>query len=302
MLTPRDVVLVLITMLIWGLNYVIAKIGLLELPPFALLTMRFALVGILLAPLVPFPRRHVLPLLGFSFVMGPLHFGLVYYGLTRVPAATSAVLVQLQVPFSTVLSYLFLGERPTRAWLLGAALSFAGAVVVLGAPELAGHEGHALLLVLAALMWAVSYMQLKGMHRHGPVHFVSINAWMSLYTAPQIALVSLLTEHDQIERFAAMSTVGWLAMAYQVFFVGILGYAIWYRLIPRYPVNTLSPFTLLIPVISAVAGVVFLGEPVTVRFVLGAGLALAGIGIITTLSRSRPANPAPDTVAPGHTP
>jgi O-acetylserine/cysteine efflux transporter len=293
MLTPRDVVLVLITMSIWGLNYVIAKLGLLEVPPFALLAVRFALVGILLAPLVPFPRRHAIPLLGFSFVLGTLHFGLVYFSLTRVPAATSAILVQLQVPFSTVLSYLFLGERPTRAWLLGAALAFAGAVVILGAPELAGHEGHALLLVLAALMWAVSYLQLKGMHRRGPVHFVSINAWMSLYTAPQIALVSWLTEHDQIARFAAMSAVGWLAMAYQVFFVGILAYAIWYRLIPRYPVNALTPFTLLIPVISAVAAVVFLGEPITVRFVLGAGLSLAGIAIITTLSRARAGAGAP---------
>jgi O-acetylserine/cysteine efflux transporter len=293
MLTPRDIVLVLITMLIWGGSYVFVKIGLHELPPFALLAVRSALVGALLAPLVPFPRRHLLPLLGFSFVLGTLHFGLLYYGLTRVPAATGAVLVQLQVPFSTVLSYLFLGERPTRAWLLGAALAFAGAVVILGAPGLAGHEGHALLLVLAALMWAVSYLQLKGMHRRGPIHFVSINAWMSLYTAPQIALLSLLVEHDQLARFAAMSAVGWLAIAYQVLFVGILAYAIWYRLIARYPVNSLSPFTLLIPVISAVAGVVFLDEPITVRFVIGAGLALAGISIITARSGPRPGAGAP---------
>jgi O-acetylserine/cysteine efflux transporter len=285
MLAPRDVVLVLITMLIWGLNYVVAK---LELPPFALLTVRFVLVGALLAPLVAFPRRHVIPLLALSFVLGTLHFGLVYFGLTRVPAATSAILVQLQVPFSTVLSYLLLGERPTRVWLLGAALAFAGSVVILGTPELADHEGHALLLVLAALMWAVSYLQLKGMHRHGPIHFLSINAWMSLFAAPQIALVSLLTEHDQIGRFAAMSAVGWLALAYQVFLVGTLTYALWYRLIARYPVTSLSPFTLLIPVISAVAGVVLLGEPITVRFVLGAGLALAGIAIIIMLSRPRP--------------
>jgi O-acetylserine/cysteine efflux transporter len=289
MLAPRDIVLVLITMLIWGLNYVVAKLGVLEVPPFALLAARFLLVGALLAPLVAFPRRHVIPLLAFSFVFGTLHFGLVYFGLTRVPAGTSAVLVQLQVPFSTVLSHLFLGERPTRVWLLSAALAFAGAIVILGAPELAGHEGHALLIVCSALMWAVSYLQLKRMHRHGPIHFLSINAWMSLYTTPQIALVSLLIERDQIERFAAMSAVGWLALAYQVFFVGILAYAIWYRLIARYPVTSLSPFTLLIPVISAVAGVVLLGEPMTLRFVLGAGLALAGIAIITTLSRPRPA-------------
>jgi O-acetylserine/cysteine efflux transporter len=292
MLAPRDLCLVLVTMLIWGLNYVVAKLGILEVPPLALLALRFFLVGALLAPLVAFPRRHLVPLLGFSFVFGTLHFGLVYFGLARVPAATSAVLVQLQVPFSAVLSYLVLGERPTRVWLLGAALAFAGAVIILGAPELGDHAGHALLIVAAALMWSVSHLQLKRMHRHGPISFLSIIAWMSLYTTPQIALVSLLTERDQLQRFMAMSTVGWLALAYQVLFVGILAYAIWYRLIARYPVTSISPFTLLIPVISAVAGVVLLSEPLTLRFALGAGLALAGIAIITTLTRPAPAHGA----------
>lgn len=275
-----DLGLTLLVMAIWGCNYAFAKLGLLELPPFSLIALRFLLVGLATVPFAAPPRRHLPRLITFSMMFGTLHFGLVYMGLTRVDAATGATLVQLQVPFAGILSSLLLRERPGWRWAAGVALSFAGALVLLGEPRLADRLGYALLVVLAAAAWAVSYLQLKGMQRPGPISPFSINAWMSLFTAPQLVALSLVLERDQLGRLAAMSAVGWASLAYQVVFVGILAYVAWYLVVARYPVSVTSPFTLTIPVFSALAGAALLHEPITGRFAAGACLTLAGVGVI----------------------
>jgi len=279
-MTLVDRGLVLLVMALWGFNYAFAKLGLLELPPFSLLAMRFLLVGGLTVPFARTARRHLPQLLALSVVFGTSHFGLVYLGLTRVDAATGAVLVQLQVPFAALLSFLFLGERPGWSWLGGASLAFLGAVVLLGEPRTSANQGHALLIVLSAVMWAVSYLQLKGMRKPGPLDSFSINAWMSLFSAPQLLALSLVFEQGQLQALRRMSVIGWLSMAYQVLFVGLLAYVIWYRLIEKYPVSTTSPFTLLIPVLSSLAGLLLLGEPITERFVVGAGVTLVGVAFL----------------------
>lgn len=283
-MTLADLALALLVMAIWGCNYAFTKLGLLELPPFALIAARFLLVGLATVPFAMTPRRHLPRLAALSVVFGTMHFGLVYLGLTRVDAATGAALVQLQVPFAAILSALVLRERPGWRWVAGVGLAFAGALVLLGEPRLSAHRGYALLVVLSAVAWAVSYLQLKGMQRPGPISSFSINAWMSLLTAPQVAALSLVAERDQLARLAAMSAIGWASLIYQVLFVGILAYVVWYRLVARYAVSVTSPFTLTIPVFSALAGALLLGEPITGRFVAGAGLTLAGVGAILASS------------------
>ncbi|WP_224367332.1 DMT family transporter [Hyalangium versicolor] len=275
-----DLGLTLLVMMIWGCNYAFAKLGLHEVPPFALLSLRFLLVGALAAPFAKMSRRHLPRLLALSGVLGTLHFGLVYLGLTRVDAATGAVLVQLQVPMAGILSFLVLRERPGLPWCVGAGLAFLGTLTLFGEPRLSAHWGYALLIVLSAVAWAVSYLLLKDMQKPGPIDPFSVNAWMSLLTAPQLAVISMLVEQEQLHKLQAMSAVGWASLAYQVLFVGLLAYAIWYHLIARYPVSITSPFTLTIPVFSALAGALILHEPIQMRFVLGAGLTLAGVGVI----------------------
>ncbi|HWO18814.1 MAG TPA: EamA family transporter [Kofleriaceae bacterium] len=296
-MTLVDLGLALLVMAIWGCNYAFTKLGLLELSPFALIALRFLLVGLATVPFAMAPRRHLPRLATLSVVFGTLHFGLVYLGLTRVDAATGATLVQLQVPFAAILSALVLRERPGLRWAAGVGLAFAGALVLLGEPRLSAHRGYALLVVLSAVAWAVSYLLLKGMQRPGPISSFSINAWMSLLTAPQVAALSLLTERDQLARLAAMSAIGWASLIYQVLFVGILAYVVWYRLVARYPVSVTSPFTLTIPVFSALAGALLLREPITARFVAGAGLTLAGVAVISLGAAARGSGAAPAAAA-----
>jgi O-acetylserine/cysteine efflux transporter len=297
-----DLGLTLLVMVIWGCNYVFAKLGLHEVPPFALLSLRFVLVGALAVPFAKTPRRHLPQLLALSVVLGTLHFGLVYLGLTHVDAATGAVLVQLQLPMAGLLSFLVLRERPGLMWGAGATLAFLGTLTLFGEPRLSANQGYALLIVLSALAWAVSYLLLKNMQKPGALDPFSVNAWMSLLTAPQLAVISLLAEHEQLHKLQTMSVVGYASLAYQVLFVGLLAYGLWYHLISKYPVSVTSPFTLTIPVFSALTGTLLLHEPIQMRFVLGAGLTLSGVGIIMLRSAqaARSALPRSSGAEPDH--
>ena len=59
-----------------------------------------------------------------------------------------------------------------------------------------------------------------------------------------------------------------------------LGYVVWFRLLRRYPVGTIMPFALLVPVSSMVGGVVFLGEVLGLLATAGAVLVMSGLWLV----------------------
>src|SRR5690606_41959244 len=70
-----------------------------------------------------------------------------------------------------------------------------------------------------------------------------------------------------------------------------VAYAIWCGLLGRYPVNEVAPFLLLLPVVIAVEGTVFLGEAMTWQTLAGGALILAGVAVITIAPTPAPARP-----------
>jgi O-acetylserine/cysteine efflux transporter len=72
--------------------------------------------------------------------------------------------------------------------------------------------------------------------------------------------------------------------------VTVVSYAIWYRLLHRYPVNYIMPITMLVPVLGVLFGVVLRDEPLTWPIVAGGLVTLAGVGIII-MRRPRTAEP-----------
>ena len=103
---------------------------------------------------------------------------------------------------------------------------------------------------------------------------------MAAFAAPQLALASLLLEENQ---FAALSAAdGWVyfAILYQAIVIVVIGYGIWYWLLGRYDMNQAMPFTLLVPLFGVMSGVVFLGESLSLHFVIGGLLTIVGVGVI----------------------
>jgi EamA-like transporter family. len=266
----------LAVVVIWGFNFVAAKIGVAAIPPLLFTALRFFCVAAILAPFFrPTPAQ--LPgVLVTSVLLGVGHFGLMFMGIKGVDAATAAIANQLVVPFSSLLAAIFFADKLGWRRGLGMALAFAGVALLAGEPTL--PDTVPLLLVIAAsLIWAVANVVIK---RLGPISPLVLNGWMALFAAPQLLLLSLAFESGQMTALAEAGWQGYAALAYTVLGASIIAYSLWYHLVARHDLNRIVPVTLLGPVIGVAAGVTLLGEPFTWQKTVGGCLTIGGVGII----------------------
>ncbi len=276
-MTPLDTGLAVLVMAVWGFNFVAAKWGLAELPPILLMALRFGLTAVLLLPFVRCPRDKLASIFVLSVTLGCLHFSLMFTGLSRVDAAVAAIAIQIQVPFSALLAAVLFGDRLGWRRALGMAVAFAGVVLLAGEPRVQSDLGALALIIVAAFVWSVSNIQIKQI---GPLDGFALNAYFSLFAAPQLLMVSMIFEHDQIPALAAADWRAFVSIVYMAIAVTIISYALWYKLLRRYAVNVIMPLTLLVPVAGVASGVAFLGDSLTWRTMLGGFATLAGVGII----------------------
>lgn len=274
----RDGVLAGIMLVVFGVNFAVMKVGLQEIPPFAMTALRFFLVAALLLPFVkPPPRTQWRAFAIYAFTFGVIHFSFMFTALARLDASIVAIMVQAQVPISALLAAIFFNDRLGWRRAVGMAIALAGVAILIGEPRVDGQWGAVALILIGVTAWAVSNIQVKKLEGIG---VFTVNAYMALLSAPILAVLSLTVEGADLPWLAGTSWVGWAAALYQAVGVVILGYGVWYTLLGRYKVNQLVPLTLLVPVLGVVAAIVLLGEPITLGLLVGGGITLVGVAII----------------------
>jgi len=289
---PLHLLLFVAVAAIWGVNFAVVKIGVLQFPPILLMTLRWALVGIVLAPFVKRPHGCWPQVVAVSVTLGFVHFALMATGLQNLDAATAAIAIQLQVPFAALLAAVFFDDRLGWRRASGLAVAFLGVALIAGEPRLDGHYQALGLGVAAACIWSIANVQIKKLHAVGGF---TLNAWVGILAAPQLALASFLLEDGQMAALASADWRAWFSVFYQVVMVVIVGYGSWYWLLRRYGVNQVMAFTLLVPIFGVLSGVVVLGEDLTAALVAGGVLTVIGVGIIV-LRRPRLVEPDAERV------
>ncbi|WP_346796184.1 EamA family transporter [Halomonas sp. Bachu 37] len=284
----RDLLLGLFVVAIWALNIIVIKVGVAELPPLFMTTLRFMLVAALIVPFHPVARHQLLFLALLSLTFGTLHFAFLFIGLEQAEAGTGALLVQMGTPFATLLAVVFLKEKLGAKRLSGLLLAFAGVIVLAGGPTLPAPLPLAILLC-SALGWAVSQLLIK----QGPnIAPLALAGWVALFAVPQVALGSWLFESDQWSALRQAGWAGWGAVFYTAVMSSIVAYSIWYGLLRRHPVNRVVPMTLLVPVLAVVLGVLLMGDSLGIHKLAGGGLVVAGIALIVIKFGRSPRAPA----------
>jgi O-acetylserine/cysteine efflux transporter len=291
MMKPQHIALMLVCQLIWGLNFVAAKIGIQYFHPVLFCAIRFSIAALLLLPIVGLPpRRMIWRLLPLSFTMGTMHFSLLNLGMRVVDVATTSITIQLQVPFAAVMAAFFFREHLGWRRIVGMGLAFAGIVLIAGDPRFSGDQFWPLMAVVgAAFCWAAANIQVKAL---GEVDAVRLNGWIAILAAPQLLVASAILEGNSWQQITSAAWQGWTALLYQAVIVAIFSYWIWYNMMRRYPVNQVMPFTLLLPMIGFICGALILGDAITWRMMVGALATVAGVAIIVL---RRPSVLAPST-------
>lgn len=264
----------------WGANFSASKMAVLHFSPFLTIILRF--VGVCLL-LLPFIRRYGWPnwrdmaLLSFFYVT--LHFAMFFVAMRMGLSVSSTIVAsQLGVPFSCLLAAIFFKDYlgPWRSF--GLILAFFGVVVVAGAPDVEEHSLAFLVALVGAFGWAAANIHMKRMKENAVVPMLF---WPGLIALPQMLILSLLFEHDQLAQITAAPMEAWLAIAYSIVFSSLIGYGLWTWLLARYEVTQVVPYSLLIPVFGIATSMAMFGESLTLPLMLGAALTVVGVAIIT---------------------
>lgn len=276
---PRDLVLLLGITLIWGINVIVSKVGVSEIPPILFTFFRFSLVALVLSPLLRVHRGQMSALVVAAVLSGALNFALSFAGLHLAPNVSSvAIASQLGVPFTTLLSVALLGEIVKwRRWL-GITLAFAGVFIIGFDPQMIARWESLALVVGSAFVGSLGVIAVKKLYGFRPLELQAWLAWLSL---PLLLLLSLQIEHPDFAALSEVSWRGWSALLFTAMLASIFAHTGYFHLIQRYPLTSVAPLTTLSPVFTILFGVMLLGDQLSLRIVLGGVLTLGGVLIIT---------------------
>ena len=283
-LSPRDLLLTLAVVTVWGYTFVPIKVALTEVPPFTLAAVRFLLAAV---PMVFFIRPPQMPwreVVAYGFAIGVCQFGLLFLGLKLgMPAGLSSLVIQLQVFFTIGLAVAFAGDRFHRHNLVGAVIAGAGMIVLAAYKVASGLTGTVIgfaLVIGAAIAWAAGNIIAKrGAGAHGADMF-ALTVWSSLVPPLPLAALGFAFEGGGaiVDAVAGMSLLAWGCVLVMSYGATLFGFGSWNALLHRYPTALISPFALLIPVSGLASGALFLGE--TLAPVQFAGVALVFAGLV----------------------
>lgn len=287
-MAPRDFALLMLVCLIWATNFIVTKLVLsdLDVPPLAFSALRFLIVFLVAVPwLLPWPRpRWRIVLIGL--LMGAGGFGLVSVGLMTATPSSAAVVVQLSVPITALMSVVMLGERigPRRG--LGIAIAFAGAITVMYDPDGFAISIGLLFVLGSALASSFGMVMMKKTTNVEPLQF---QAWVGIASCLPLALASIGLETSQAERTTAGGLPFLVALVYSAVAVSLIGHSLFFRLVQRYEANLISTLTLMCPLMAIGMGVVITGDRFDLRMALGTLVVLAGVALILKPAPKRPA-------------
>ncbi len=277
----RDFILLAAVCFVWGLNLVVTRWVVADagVPPIFFAGMRFAGIFLVLFWFLrPIPK-HLGTLFLIAMGIGAVHFALLFLGLANAEASAVSVVGQLGVPFSTLMSMAFLGEKVGWRRGLGIMLAFAGAILIAVDPTTFQLTYGLLYVVVAALVASGAGILMK---RMPSISALQMQAWIGLFSFAPLFAVSGLLESDQ-NGWAAFIDGGWLvwaATAFAVLGVSVFGHGGFYTLIKKYDISLLSPLTLMTPIWGVILSVVLLGEVLTLQLVVGAAISLGGVFVI----------------------
>ncbi|HJE71372.1 EamA family transporter, partial [Pseudomonas oryzihabitans] len=226
-MAPRDLLLALVVILAWGVNFVVIKLGLHGVPPMLLGTLRFCLAAF---PAILFVRRpqvswRLLLAYGLTISLGQFAFlfSAMYVGM---PAGLASLVLQAQAFFTLAFAATFLGEKVRRASLVGLLVAALGLLLIGTEHGVTMTLAGFLLTLAAAAMWGLGNIVTK---KIGKVDMLGLVVWGSLIPPIPFFLLSLLLEGpEQIATaLTSLSAGSIFAIVYLAFIATLVGYGIW---------------------------------------------------------------------------
>lgn len=295
---PIDFLMGITVAVTWGMGLTFAKAGMDQFPPIMLIALRFTVTALALVWFVKPPIGMMRKIFVISFVIGAVQYSLTFTGLNGLDVSLAAIIIQMEVPFATLMAVIFLGDRVGGWRIAGMAVAFTGVILIAGQPGVQNDLTPFFLLLGGTITWAYGNILVKKLGNS--LGGFQLIAWVAVFTAPQLFIASFLLEDGHMEALANADILGWGTVLYLGLIMTAFGYGLWFHLIAHNPVSHVMPFLLLLPVAAGAGAILLLGETPTASTLGGAALVLGGVALILYRQMRQPGEPpaAPRAVPP----
>jgi drug/metabolite transporter (DMT)-like permease len=281
----RSWLLLLFLSVLWGGSFFFVGLALRELPPTTVALVRVSLAAVLIYPVFKF-QGGALPnsLAGWMpfSVMGLLNniipFTLIFTGQTMISSGMASVL-NATTPLFTVLVLAGFGDEKLIARRIAGVMIGLLGVAVLRGPGIAQSENQTIGMLLC-LGGALSYgfSGLWGRRHFNGVPPVKTATCQLISSSVIMAVIAAAI--DQPWHLPMPSPVTWAALAGLAGLSTALGYIVFFQILAQAGATNVMLVTLLIPVTAILLGVMVLGEPLTLREVVGALIIASALLVI----------------------
>ena len=281
----QDIFIALLVPIILGFGFVIAKPAMQYFPPYLLMGMRFTIPALMLVWWLPLPKGLYFDLFKVSLIGSTLQYGLTYTGLNIIDASSAVLLVMLEVPFGIVIAFFLLKEIPTVKNIIGLIIAFIGVFILTGAPNLEGKYIGVLLVLSGAFTWSLGAVMANPLSKK--IGAFALMTWLCVFSGPMLLLVSLFFDGNPISYFISANFYSWLTVIFLGFFMQPIGYAAWYYVLKKYPVNKVMPVLLVLPLTGLITSIFLLGESPPNQVFFGGAVIVLGVGIILFTKKNK---------------
>lgn len=289
--------------LIWGASFLLIKVGVEELGPLPLVSVRIGLAAVLMAIFLavthrrwPQTRRERLALLYVGLMNTALPFTLITWGEQNIDSGLATVLNATVPLFTLAFAHFALAdERISPQKVIGLLMGFAG-VAILASRSAESSSPNTLSGQVAVLVASASYASSaivirRYLRRVDPFVIAGGSLMIGGITVVTITLLTVRPLPDvgslSIEAIAAVLTLALLNT--------VVAYFLFYHLIDAWNATRTSLVTYVMPPVGVTLGAIFLDETVDWKIVVGATLILGAIIVVNWRKRRQPVPIAAET-------
>ncbi|QIQ21814.1 EamA family transporter [Zophobihabitans entericus] len=272
----KDLLLILSVIALWGLNFIIMKIGMSYTTPFIFGFLRFLPFVFLLF----FFKRPKIPLkmfIAYGFVLYFCQFALLLFGMNLgMPAGMASMVLQAQAFFTVFFATFLLGESFRIRSFIGLCVSASGLTLICLQADASITIIGLIFTLAASSCWAMGNILMKKLTG---TDMKSLTVWTGVVPLLPFLIGSLVIDGPEaiVQTIHSADIIFVCAILYTSLIATIYGNTIWGGLMRKYNVSTVAPFSLLVPIFGLSAAAIILGEHLSYIDIIGAFIVMLGL-------------------------
>ena len=275
----RHLLLAISITAIWGVNFSVIKLGLTTVDPFILAGIRFTLCALPAIFFIPKPDVQWRYIIGYGLVFGIGLWGIVNLGIkSGLSAGIASLVLQFSAFFTIVLGSWIFKESISRFQYAGMGFALCGLLNILSIVDGTVTTVGLILVLLGAVAWSAANVINK---KAKTTQVFAFLVWSSAFSPiPLFALDYAV--NGSTGYYALVNQLDYravLSILFQVYPNTLFGYWVWNSLLKRYPVSTVAPLSLLVPVFGLLGSVMIFNESLSVNKIVAVVLIVSGLGV-----------------------